>query len=136
MPKCPGYWLDPSTQQRFRITRHEDFVQNSLRGYRFPPEIEQEIKQTEGEDELRMIGVRSGLIRTRKHVNSYISVQFYTDPQNVESFLQSVLTFCQETEIALNQDLKIDNLKTGDTVVLTLEELGSRLGNGKNVFWD
>jgi len=138
MPKLPGHWIDPQTGQHWRVSRHEDWAKSSAiyRGYEFSPEIEAEIKQTDDEDELRLIGIRSGLIRTRKHINSYISVQFYTDPQNVVSFVQAVLRFCQETEVLPNQDLKIDNLKTGDTAILTLEKLGNRLKHGKNVFGD
>jgi hypothetical protein len=135
MPKGPGFWLEQNGNFH-RVTRHEDFIKDPYRGFQFSPEIEKEIKQTEGEDELRIIGIKAGLIRTRKHVNSYISVQFFTDPQNVEDFLKSVLKFCQETDINKNEDLKVDNLKTGDTAILTLEKFAIRLTNEKNVFED
>jgi hypothetical protein len=136
MPKGPGYWLDPKTVHYFRVTRHEDWVQNPFRGYEFSPEIEKEIEATEGEDELRIIGVKAGLVRTRLHINGHLSIQFWADPARVDSLLHSVVRFCQETEVTQNQDLKIDNLKTGDTAILTLEELGIRLKIGKNVFGD
>jgi hypothetical protein len=133
--KGPGFWLEQNGKYH-RVTRHEDWVQNKYRGFQFSPEIEKEIQQTEGEDELRIIGVKAGLIRTRLHINGYLSIQFFTDPKNVDSFVQAVLRFCQETGVARNEELKIDNLQTGDTVVLTLEELGNRLKNEKNVFGD
>jgi hypothetical protein len=136
--KLPGHWIDPQTGQHWRVSRHEDWAKSSAiyRGYEFSPEIEKEIQQTEDEDELRIIGVKAGLIRTRLHINGHLSIQVWADPARVDSLLHSVVRFCQETEVLPNQDLKIDNLGTGDTVVLTLEELGIKLKNGKNVFGD
>ena len=134
MPKGPGHWLNPKTGQYVRVTRHEDSIKDPYRVFQFSPEIEKEIKQTEGEDELRIIGVKAGLVRTRLHIYGHLSIQFCADPARVDPLLHSVVRFCQETEVLPNQDLKIDNLKTGDTTILTLEELENRLKNGKNVF--
>jgi hypothetical protein len=70
------------------------------------------------------------------HINGHLSIQVWADPARVDSLLHSVVRFCQETEVLPNQDLKIDNIQTGDTAILTVEEFAIRLATGKNVFQD
>lgn len=132
MPSGPGYWLNPETGQSFRVTTHDEWLKDPNRGYRLPDEAEQELLNLTDIDEIRIVGVKAGLIRLRKQKN-YFSVQFFTDEGHVRFFLKAVLAFGKEIGLHRLEQLRIHNLRYDDQTEIAFEELGKKLETGEKV---
>ncbi len=79
----------------------------------------------EGVDELRMLGIRSGLIRVRDQGN-YISVQFDVPADTETTLLRFVHDFFESTN-PWRPYVRIGNLRTNSETTYSWQELLDRL---------
>ena len=131
-----GYWLKPDGEC-VEITTHNDWVRNqrNAENLGLPPEAYAEIMQYPATaiDEIRLVGVRHGLVRIREH-KRHISVQFMAEANRVEMVLRAVVKALNGVEIHPDSRLVVDNLLPQERVVISLRELEIALKNGEAVF--
>lgn len=132
-----GYWLNPRTDQSWVVTRHELWIlkPENAKLIGIPDEEFarlQSLNPVRDVDEIRMAGIKAGLVRIRSHQNR-ISVQFSAPAHYVREILWSVLMFLDKIEQYKDTPLNIENLQLNDYTNLSLKDLGLRLKADQNV---
>lgn len=130
----PGYWLNPDNGKWVLLTRHELAMHDSalLNELGVAPSIIAAAQQItpysrEGEDQLRVLGIQAGLIRTRDH-GDYISVQF--DATETEELTK--LRFVYEFFLTTHQwrpYVRVGNLRTNTEITYSWEEFINRVAS-------
>ena len=132
-----GYWLNPKINQHWLVSRHETWIldpQNArLSG--IPEQDLQRLRTLNpirSMDEIRMAGVKAGLVRIRSHKN-HISVQFAAPVSYTEEVMRSIFNFLDKIEGYKDTPVAIDNFGTGESTQISLAEIGMRLGNNEAI---
>lgn len=144
MPQGEGYWYNPKSNVALVVTRHEvdikkPNVQQKINLHSAAREALKELPNTpENEDQIKILGVRSGLVRIRDW-QKFVSIQFFGKGskakdtlfglgQLIESFKNgSHKKLPTETRklaslLGTSWQLKIDNLGTGDSDTTSPDE--------------
>ncbi len=126
-----GYWLDPKTQQLWRVDRHENWVLDQTNATRagIPKAVYDRLRTLNPAtdvDEIRLAAIHAGLVRIRGYRNR-IAVQFSASPTRVRETLWSVFMAIDELEAWKDTPLTLDNLAAKDSIEISLSELGKRL---------
>jgi len=137
MPTGPGFWLDPRNGALHRVTTHNDWL--------LDPENQKKVGLTTKQievlatldpakeiDEIRMIGVMSGLIRIRDYGNR-VSVQFYAPPAESEQSLRAAVKAMPTVSSDKHPFLTIQNLHDDSTARIHLSVLVAKLRAGESV---
>ena len=132
-----GYWLRPDTGECVQVaTTHDEWLQNqkNAEDLGLLPEACKEIMgyAPTAVDEIRLVGVRHGLVRIREH-KRHVSVQFWAELNCLNSVLQAVVKALNGVGIHPDTRLVIDNLLSDERVAMTLRELEAALENGEMV---
>jgi hypothetical protein len=126
-----GYWLNPETGMCVQVaTTHDAWVREwanaenlglSVSAFdeiiRFPPTAL---------DEIRLVAVRSGLVRIREH-RRHVSVQYMAESDRVQPLLRIVVTALHGVGIHPDTWLVVDNLLLHDSQSLMLGQLEKSL---------
>jgi hypothetical protein len=137
MPTGPGFWLDPRTGALHRVTTHNDWLlvpENQKKAGLGPTKVGvlNSLDPVREIDEIRMVGVRAGLIRIRDYLNR-VSIQFCATGPEVGEVLQAVVA----TMPAVSSDkfafLTIQNLRDDSTARIHLPDLVTKLRAGDTV---
>jgi hypothetical protein len=130
----PGYWLNPTPRTCVRVaTSHNEWLRdkNNVKSIGLLESVYDEImEQPETAiDEIRMVGLRNGLVRMREHAR-YLSVQFMAEPHRVRTILRAVVATLTDLKVHSDTRLVIDNLSLNDSVSITLAGLQENLDQG------
>ncbi len=122
-----GYWLNPANRNWVLVSRHELTMCDEARMNELglDPRIIEAAQRIspyspEGEDQLRRLGIKSGLIRVRDHGN-YISVQFDAPATAEASLLRFVFEFFEAT-ILWRPYIRVGNLRTNVETTYSWQE--------------
>jgi hypothetical protein len=126
----PGFWLNPSNKKWVAVTRHELTMRDpaALSALGVAPQVSAAAEQIspydrEAVDELRTLGIRSGLIRVRDQ-KLYISVQFDAPIEAETGLLRFVRSFF-EAEDLWRPYVRVGNLRTNCEVTYSWQEFVS-----------
>lgn len=131
-----GYWLRPETGQCIKVaTTHDEFVRDRANAenlglsasafneiMRFPPTAL---------DEIRLVAVRSGLVRIREH-RRYLSVQYMAESDRVQPLLRIVVTALHGVGIHPDTWMVVDNLLLHDSQSLMMGQLEESLRESRS----
>jgi hypothetical protein len=127
----PGYWLNPANKKSIAVTRHELAMRDAAALVELDVashviDAAQRISPytREGVDELRIIGIRSGLIRVRDQ-GSYISVQFEAPTEAKTELLDFVRGFFESNDL-WRPYVRVGNLRTNSEVTYSWQEFVDR----------
>ncbi|HBJ34210.1 MAG TPA: hypothetical protein DDZ51_05480 [Planctomycetaceae bacterium] len=128
-----GFWLDPKSGQHWKVTTHDAWIlngENALLVGISASEHERltSLNPVRDVDEIRLAGIRVGLVRIRSYHNR-ISVQFAAPRQHVSEALSSTFSLLDGIEAYKDTPIDIDNLETGESERISLRELGLSLEN-------
>ena len=119
-----GYWLNSKTGKYFEIHEHAQWLLD-LKNFKkigLPAELFQKIKSKDfDKDRLEILfaAMNAGLIRIRSHGN-YIAFEFTIKSKDA---IESIHEFLLAEELAgPYSDLTINNLRTGETIMLKYNE--------------
>ena len=137
MPTGPGFWLDPSNGVLHRVVTHNDWLldpKNQAKVGLTPKQVRvlESLDAVREIDEIRMVGVMSGLIRIRDYGNR-VSVQFHASPPEVGQLLQSVVEAMPAVTCDNFPCFAIQNLRDDATIHIHLADLESKLRAGDSV---
>jgi hypothetical protein len=129
-----GYWLDPKSNLHWKVTTHDAWILDSHNAEmvgiaKADHERLTTLNPVRDVDEIRMTGIRAGLVRIRSYHNR-ISVQFASIRTAEPEILCLVCTFLLDIEPFRDTPVDIDNLLTNDSARVTLRELQSKLNAG------
>ena len=132
-----GYWLNPRNGKWIIVRRHEIAVLDpkAMDELGVRDELIHITKQhdpaevwgnplhltKEQEDEVRLLGIKAGLVRIRDYGN-YISVQFNASPHGERRILQRVAQFLDDTD-EWRPQLHVGNLQTNEFKIYNKDEL-------------
>jgi len=128
MPRGKGIWLNPKNGKWCEVMTHETALKSSrcLKELGLPDSFAQSIAhldQSKHVDEIRLAGVKHGLIRMREQGlpnNPFLEVQFYCDPDHELWYLDAIQQICSDTNQSLPYRIpyrvRLNNLKTGQDV--------------------
>jgi len=137
MPTGPGFWLEPRSGALHRVVTHDRWMldpKNQAKVCLTPEQVRvlESLDPVREIDEIRMIGVMSGLIRIRDYRNR-VSVQFYSTSAEVGQMLQSVVEAMPNVTRDRFPFLTIQNLCDDSTIHIHLADLESMLRAGDSV---
>jgi len=137
MPTGPGFWLDRRTGALHRVTTHNDWLlipENQKKAGLGPTKVGvlNRLDPVREIDEIRMVGVRVGLIRIRDYLNR-VSIQFCTTGPEVGEVLQAVVAAMPAVSGDRFPFLTIQNLRDDSTARIHFPDLVAKLGAGKKV---
>lgn len=128
----PGYWLNPANERWVAVTRHELTMCDAaaLAGLGVGPEVIVAAQQIspygrEDVDKLRILGIRSGLIRIRDQ-GLYISVQFDAAVDAETELLHFVHNFFRTTDL-WRPYVRVGNLRTKSEITYSWQEFLDRV---------
>ena len=136
-----GYWLEPTTGELFEVTTHDEWLlipDNQQRAglsaaaRKLLPTFDRQ-KEI---DEIRMVGVMSGLIRLREYRtrnDQRISIQFFVEEPRVAAFLKAVRDAIPSAFGEANHFLTLHNLKDDSFAKLFFDDFSNRLLHNENV---
>jgi len=139
-----GFWYNPKTDIAVEVHRHEIDLKNRIvqSKLNISEQVIDALKtltlNPENEDKIKMIGVRTGLVRIRDW-QQFTSIQFFGRGDDAKDTLfalaQLIRAYKDKTHKKLREDtpglstllgsswtLKLDNLSTGDSDTLSPEE--------------
>ena len=126
----PGYWLNPENRKWITVTRHELTMCDAaaLAGLGVAPEVVSAAQKIspygyDTVDELRILGIQSGLIRVRDQ-GMYISVQFDASKEVEEELFRFVRSFFETTNL-WRPYVRFGNLRTNCEVTYSWQEFVS-----------
>ncbi len=126
-----GYWLDPKTNQHWKVTTHDAWILNpenarmvGISGAEH--ERLTTLNPVRDVDSIRLAGIKVGLVRIRSY-HDRISVQFAAPGTHVSEVLRSVFYLLDSIEAYKDTPIDIDNLETGESQRISLRELGLSL---------
>ena len=132
-----GFWLNPLNGKWAEVRRHELAMQNSALLKHLGVEssvidVAQGISpfSRDGENELRLLGIRSGLIRVRDQ-GRYVAVQFDA-PESAEVALLRFVHSFLEAVAMWRPHVCIGNLRTNHEQMLTWSEFLEGAGASSN----
>ncbi|HBJ33579.1 MAG TPA: hypothetical protein DDZ51_02225 [Planctomycetaceae bacterium] len=133
-----GYWLDPKTDQFWKVTTHDAWILNpdNARVVGISSSEHQRLMMlnpVRDVDEIRLAGIRAGLVRIRSY-HDRISVQFAVSRPLVSEVLRSIFALLDNVESYKDTPIDIDNLETGDSERVSLRHLGTRLDFKQGIF--
>jgi hypothetical protein len=127
----PGFWLNPSNKKWVTVTRHEVSMRDpaALAALGVAPLVGKAAQQNppydrEAVDQLRILGIRSGLIRVRDQ-GLYISVQFDAAVDAEAELLCFVRDFFETCEL-WRPFVRVGNLRTHIEQTLSWQEFLDR----------
>lgn len=127
----PGYWLNPANQKWIPVTRHELAMRDAaaLAELSVASQVidaAQRISPSgrDGENKLRILGIRNGLIRIRDQ-DMYISVQFDAPVEVETGLLHFVRGFFAANEL-WRPFVRVGNLRTNSEITYSWQELLDR----------
>ena len=126
-----GYWLDPKTNQPWKVTRHDAWILNTENA-RMVGILASEhdrltsLNPVRDVDQIRLAGFRVGLVRTRSY-HDRISVQFAAPRPKTREVLRSAFPLLDGIESYKDTPIDIDNLETGESQRVSLGEFGLSL---------
>jgi len=137
MPSGPGFWLDPSNSVLHKVTTHNDWmiVTNNQKQIGLGPtevSVLDNLDPVKEIDEIRMVGVMSGLIRIRDYGNR-VSVQFHASPSEVNAVLRAVVKAIPGVTNDRFPFLTLQNLSDDTVALIHLSELVAKLNAGEPV---
>jgi hypothetical protein len=125
-----GYWLDPKTDQFWKVTTHDAWILNPENA-RMVGVTSSELQRISGlnpvrdVDEIRLAGIKVGLVRIRSY-HDRISVQFAAPESSTKEVLRSAFSLLDKIESYKDTPIDIDNLETGESERVSLRELSRR----------
>jgi hypothetical protein len=127
----PGYWLNPSNHTWVPVIRHELAMRDAALMRRL--DVDEHVIAAaqkvspygDGVDELRILGIRSRLIRVRDQGN-YIAVQFDAPTTAETILLRFVHDFFEATEL-WRPFVRVGNLRTNSETTYSWQEWLARL---------
>ena len=128
-----GYWLDPKTNQHWKVTTHDAWILNAENARMVGISASEHDRLTtlnpvRDVDEIRLAGIRVGLVRIRSY-HDRISVQFAASEIHVNAVFRSVFSLLDSIEAYKDTPIDIDNLETMESQTISLRELGLSLEN-------
>jgi hypothetical protein len=135
----PGYWLDWRTGQFDEVYRHDLWLCTPANGQRFglpATTIDQLVglHPFKDEDEIRMLGLKAGLVRMRDQGN-YFACEFAAEPHEVGDLLRAVEQVLSQTE-ARPWELFLFNLATNEQANIDYDEFVRRLASKEPIIGD
>lgn len=126
-----GYWLDPKTNQHWKVTTHDAWILNTENARMVGISASEHDRLTtlnpvRDVDEIRLAGIKVGLVRIRSY-HDRISVQFAAPRSHISEVLRSVFSLLDIIEAYKDTPIDIDNLETGESQRISLRELGLSL---------
>ena len=133
----PGYWLDRTTKALHRVDTHNDWLlrANNQQAVSLNPRYVSVLSTLDPQqeiDEIRMIGVRAGLIRFRDYQNR-LSIQFFDHPSHVQMPLDLIAETLPRVFEGVEHFLTIQNLYDDSKAAIWSQELIRRLDNGEAI---
>jgi len=126
----PAYWLNPKTRLHFRVIEHATWIfdHKNARSAGLPERYIRAIRQFDpirNEDEVRLLAVMGGLVRTREHFEEtqYTTVQFYAGCADLFAILAAVAVMLRETSADQFADVRLHNLRFNGRGHLYLDQL-------------
>ena len=137
MPRRPGFWLDQTSRQLYRVSTHNDWLLDPVnqRQVGVPDHWVRVLNSLDRQceiDEIRMIGLMLGLIRFRDYRDS-LHVQFYASGTKAKDCLKAAADFAPQATIDKFPLLKIQNLFHDGVAQIELSELRSKIQAGESV---
>ena len=135
MAQGNGYWINGRTGQYAKVTRHEQWLKDEKNLTAFgltdliPVLAPYNAFNPQQTDEIRMIGLRAGLIRIRDNKGT-IAVQFSAPRGRVSDYLFHVLT-CLEKEHEWGSQVWLNNLQYSESVVVPWQEFVKKVTAGE-----
>lgn len=110
----PGFWIDPDTNKVYNVSRHETWLRDKVnqRAVGLPQNVCDAIDSLDPvtkQDEIRLLGLRAGLIRVRDY-NSRLSVQFFAPRSQVRDRMWTVLEVLPQLFSGASHYLTIHNM--------------------------
>ncbi len=126
-----GYWLDPKTNQHWKVTTHDAWILNAENARIVGISASEHdrlmtLNPVRDVDAIRLAGVKLGLVRIRSY-HDRISVQFAAPGTHINQVLRSVFSLLDRIEAYNDTPIDIDNLETGESQRVSLRELGLSL---------
>lgn len=121
-----GYWIRAKDGDIDRVTKHEQWLKNkwNLKKWDLEPLGPELAKYNEFNkahvDEIRMIGLRAGLIRVRENMGT-ISIQFWAPRQKVSDYLYNTAQALKSVNL-YGLQAYVHNLYYNDSVVIPWQE--------------
>jgi hypothetical protein len=123
----PGYWLNPANQKWIAVTRHELTMRDAtaMAELGVAQDVINAAQQIapyghDAVEELRILGIRSGLIRVRDQ-GLYISVQFDAPLEAQTELLCFVRNFF-DAENLWRPYVRVGNLRTNSEITYSWQE--------------
>ena len=126
-----GYWLNPTTHHASKsplpTTTGCEIVQN-VASIGLPESAYEEVMRFSPtqEDQIRLVAIRSGLVRIREHPR-YVSVQYAAESDQEKPVLQAVFTALKNLKMSAETTLVIDNLLLRTSIRIGLNELEAQI---------
>ena len=112
------------------VTTHNDFLRSrqNVASIGLPPSAYEEVMQflPTDEDAIRLVAIRSGLVRVREHPR-YVSVQYAARSEQEKPTLQAILAALKVLKMSAETTLVIDNLLLQTSVRIGFNELEQML---------
>jgi hypothetical protein len=125
-----GFWLNPITGRYYLVGNHAPWVFDpaNARAAGLPDPYITTIRQFDpirNDDEIRLLAVMGGLVRTREHVGrkQYTSVQFFCDRPDLSVVLCAVTRMLRQTSGDQYADVHLHNLLSDCCVRRSLDQL-------------
>jgi hypothetical protein len=125
-----GYWLNPITGCFYLVRNHSPWVLDvaNARAAGLSERHITAIQQFDpirNDDEIRLLAVMGGLVRTREHLGrtQYTSVQFYVDRPDLPVVVCAVTTMLRETSSDLYAHVHLHNLLFDCNAKRSLDEM-------------
>ena len=126
----PAYWLNPRTGGRFRVAEHATWIFDAphARSAGLPERYVRAIQQFDpvrNEDEVRLLAVMGGLVRTREHLEEtqHTTVQFYASRAELPALLAAVVDLLRATSADQYAEVRLHNLRFNGRSQSDLDQL-------------
>lgn len=124
-----GLWYNPNTDRVFeiRFITHDQWLKNPANAYELgiSSDTQRVIADSKDIDLIRLAATMEGMVRIRDYYRR-ISVQFYAE-RGLAELLSKIHCVLEKQPFDHSVPLKIDNLRTDESVQLSVQELGKRL---------
>ncbi len=134
MPRSFGFWFDPNTGQSHSVTTHQDWLLDNSAALGLQDALAG-LDRLQHEDQIRLIGVRFGLVRIRDY-GPRMSVQFWAEAEKVGGILSAVRAFLPEIGAGPLKSVWINNLFNGAQLTMTAQEFIQAIDHGGRLFVD
>jgi len=129
MPKGIGFWYNPRTDRLFEIgtISHDDWLRAPANAEQLgvSSETQRSVAGSRNIDLIRLAATMEGMVRIRD-CHTLISVQFYAERVEVE-LLSKIIRVLKSQKLDNTVPLEIGNLRTGETLTLSIDELGRKV---------